>query len=458
MDRDLSPPPIPISNARPHQSKRTIHLLLWLMIPFLLFLGLYQIWEAWNEVTFHGMDLQQDFIAAQRLRAGQNIYTPFSRAEVAALGVQEHLGVGMRFNNHPPINALLMMPLTLLPFRTMALCWTIGCVVVLLIAVRTIINELNLPIVGLWQAVMLLFLPNWYPVWLHLHLGQFTILLFGLVVGTWYCLRRGHDRWAGCLLAVATVVKIYPGFLLIYALLRGRWRVLQAAALTALVLVLLQSFIYPHQWLDYFTRTAPNDASEWVGHERNASLGNLSTRLFTGSEDVKPLFDLPGLELPFRALLYVLFLVLSGVAIWRYRHTTDLTGEFSLLLSIMLLITPLSWEHAFIFILLPLGYLWQQFRRHRRLWNPKPIYFALLSIGFSLFPSVVVMNKIMVHYLPDRMPSLVGLLSPGVFVFICCYVAVLLTLEQQRRTSSHQSGELHTTETGAAHATADTSM
>ena len=94
-------------------------------------LGVLQIGLAWGEIVSSGMDIQQDFIAAQRLRAGEDIYTPIAPAEVAALGVHEEYGVGMRLNVHPPLTALVFAPLTLLSFPAAALLWTLGSVALL---------------------------------------------------------------------------------------------------------------------------------------------------------------------------------------------------------------------------------------------------------------------------------------------------------------------------------------
>ena len=63
--------------------------IVWIMVAVLCVLGVLQIGLAWGEIVSSGMDIQQDFIAAHRLRAGEDIYPPIAPAEVAALGVHE---------------------------------------------------------------------------------------------------------------------------------------------------------------------------------------------------------------------------------------------------------------------------------------------------------------------------------------------------------------------------------
>src|SRR5690349_3081761 len=91
----------------------------------LLLIGALQVGLAWSEIVSSGMDIQQDYVAGQRLLVGDDIYAPIKPAEVAALGVHEEYGVGMRLNVHPPLTALLFAPLTFLSFPIATLIWTI---------------------------------------------------------------------------------------------------------------------------------------------------------------------------------------------------------------------------------------------------------------------------------------------------------------------------------------------
>jgi hypothetical protein len=158
-------------------------LVLRVMIILVALLGGLQIWMAWDELVGGGMDIQQDYIAGQRLRAGEDIYAPIQPAEVKALGVQEELGFGMRQNVHPPSTALLFAPLTLLAFPAAALIWTVASAALLFGLAYALFGELELLPRGLWRMLLALLMLSWYPTWLHLHLGQITILLCALIFG-----------------------------------------------------------------------------------------------------------------------------------------------------------------------------------------------------------------------------------------------------------------------------------
>jgi hypothetical protein len=161
---------------------------------------------------------------------------------------------------------------------------------------------------------------------------------------------------------------------------------------------------------------------------RNASLASIGMRLFVGNDEVAPVFDLPGAELPTRVALYAIVLICVALVLWRRRGARDLTGEYSLLLCTMVLLSPLSWEHSFIFLLLPLGVIWQRLRAWPGAWRRVPRLFALLAAGLSLLPSEMMLLSLKHYYWPALMPSWVGLLAPGTAVLICGFVAIMATL------------------------------
>jgi hypothetical protein len=203
---------------------------------------------------------------------------------------------------------------------------------------------------------------------------------------------------------------------------------LWSAAAVALALVLVQTAISPHQWPDYFMQVAPKNAATWMNSPRNASLASVGMRLFVGNDEVKPVFDWPAAELPTRAMLYTIALAGVALVLWRCRRTPDLTGEYSLLLATMVLLSPLSWEHSFIFLLLPLGVVWQRLRTRAGRLRRAPMLFALVSIAVSFLPSELILLALKRNYWPERMPGWVGLFAPGVVVVICGFAAIVATL------------------------------
>jgi Glycosyltransferase family 87 len=384
-----------------------------------------QVFRAWRQVSSEGKDFQSDYIPAQRLLAGADIYAPIRLDEVVALGIQEEDAVGMRANVHPPLTALLIAPLALLSFSTATLIWTVGCTVLLMAMGLVLMVELDLPLHGLWRPIVLLVLPNWYPVWHHLHVGQLTILLFGLIVGAWYCRRRGYEVLSGSLLGIATLLKIYPAVFLVHALVRGGWRVLAGASVAILALVLVQAAVNPDHWMAYIMHVAPTNAAQWMPDASNISLAGISMHLFTGSAEVRAVFLSPRLELPARVALYGAVLGSLVAVLWRRRRSSDVTAEYCLCLSAMPLLSPLTWDHACIFLLLPFAYAWMRTRAQPGRQRSVQVWLMVAALLLSFFPDQIVFASLKRAYGFQQMPPIAHRHATGLVVLIFAFAAMV---------------------------------
>jgi uncharacterized membrane protein len=406
---------------------------LWVMVGVLAALGAGRVWGAWREISGGGFDLQADYLAGRRIWRGQDIYAAISSDEISALGVNAEAGQGVREYMHPPTTALLFAPLALLPFSVAALLWTVATVAFLLASILLIRSTLALPTRGAWLGIALLLPLEWYPVWYHLNFGQLTILVSFLVVAAWRCERQGCPYAGGAMLGLAVMLKVYPGLLLAYALVRGRWRVVCGAALAVLGVGFLQietAGLSP--WLAFVTRVIPKNAAIWMPHPFNDSLAGLSLRLFVGSQHMRPVFSLPRLEIPFRIGLYAATLGAQALVLWRSRRRPDLTGEYCLGLSSMTLLSPLSWDHAMVLLLLPFAYIWQQARQLPPPRPKLPLVGAGLAGILSFVPAGLLLNRLKESYGAQPLPPSANLCATGVPVLLLGFVAVLALLLRRR--------------------------
>ena len=117
--------------------------------------------------------------------------------------------------------------------------------------------------------------------------------------------------------------------------------------------------------------------------------------------------------------------------LWRRRRQLDLTAEYSLCLSAIALLSPLSWDHACIFLLMPFAYIWRQSRARPGPWRRIPLLFTGLALLFSLFPAEIVFAKLKAVYELHQMPPFVHFHATGVAVLICGFVAIVTTLLRQ---------------------------
>jgi len=91
----------------------------------------------------------------------------------------------------------------------------------------------------------------WYPFQAHLALGQVSLLLITCLIGGWALIRRGREYEAGLLFALAILIKLFPGLVLLYLLLRWKIRAIvgTAAGLAAGWLSVLLVVGWEDTWL-----------------------------------------------------------------------------------------------------------------------------------------------------------------------------------------------------------------
>ncbi len=293
-----------------------------------------------------GGDICRDVVAAQRILHGQ---TPYARIT----------SCGALFNvPHPPAYFLLIGPFALLPLPWAAFLWDLVGLVALWVSVALIARELRLAPPPWALALLLALLLTWSPLLQTLLEAQISPILLLLFTLAWLAARRGRGGWAGAALGVATAVRLFPGLAVVYFLIRRDWR---AVAMACIVFVGLEALATPLVGgipgvIAYATRESPAATKEWLIHEHNVSLWGFTRLLFVGPRDVSALAFAPWLAAPLTyALLAVLLAALALRTFWRRRlpFVADDT-TFLAYLPAMLLASPLTWQHYFVILLLPL--------------------------------------------------------------------------------------------------------
>jgi hypothetical protein len=147
--------------------------------------------------------------------------------------ISSELGV----HNYLPFFTILMTPWSLLPLQVAIVLFTalsLGLFALTVVLVETLLNgglgpgprKATLAAIGLMLA--------------YVHscgvLGQLGLLILFLVITTWFLVERGQEWTAGLALGLATLIKLLPAVLIVFFLLKGRWRVV-AGALGLLVVL-----------------------------------------------------------------------------------------------------------------------------------------------------------------------------------------------------------------------------
>lgn len=218
-----------------------------------------------------GYDFSAYWSAANHLLAGEPIYTAAQLAGPYAPQVQ-YLYL------YPPPLAVVVTPFVWLfptDYRAAAWIWSALGAVILAWSVLALARSERMaerfPVLdgrGRWLLVAAAF--AFPPVVGELVLGNVHLLLLGLLTVAWLGVRRsdsGGELLAGVAVGVASVVKVFPGALLIWFALTRRWRAAVGVVIGALAFVLVTlPFTGLEPWRQFPTAlanlSAPSDTTD----------------------------------------------------------------------------------------------------------------------------------------------------------------------------------------------------
>src|SRR5262249_11408927 len=124
-----------------------------------------------------------------------------------------------------------------------------------------------------------------------------NIVLLALITGAWAAERSDRPALAGALLGLATAIKLFPGFLLLYYAMRGRWRVVLAGIAALLACTVLTAGLFGADAYVVYVRDVMPQVAKYYDGWLNVSLPGLFTKLFAApSGHITPLLRSPALR------------------------------------------------------------------------------------------------------------------------------------------------------------------
>lgn len=307
-------------------------------------------------------DFFQEWASARSYLDGLPIY---GRQQEAA---QRYLGVSpvndrdfVEVNGHPPSAVLLALPFGLLPYPQAFLAWTLLSLAAFAGSAWLVVRLLAIPLSPWALLPTLTLLLACHPFRQQMSQGQPNLFLLLLLTGAWAADRSERPRLAGALVGIAAAIKLFPAFILLYFVLRREWRALTAALLTLAGLTLLTAAILGSESFTTFATDVVPRVRAWRSNWNNASLPGLWSKLFdpgTKGSHVQPVRLDPALAQLGTALSCMVLLAAWAAGV---REATTLAGRdraFAASVLAMLLVAPVTWEHYFVLLLVPLAVLW----------------------------------------------------------------------------------------------------
>jgi hypothetical protein len=345
------------------------------------------------------LDVMQDIVSAQLLQRGESAYPP----QMAPLIVRSLKSEPPRFSlgalfprlkqkeqwethgflplqAHPPHLILLTIPfVVLLGVHGAALAINLvslsGLMLIVILIYRSGAFQLSGRTAWLIGIVSL----SWEPVLSLLRQGQSGLLVGSLIVLGWYLLRRGHITAAGIPISIAVSLKLYPGVLLVYLLFRYR-RAFASAMATLAVLLLAAIPLGGLRLFTEYSGIAGKVTAMYGGHPLNLSLLGILRK--------------NGLQVSVPAFAAIVVGVIGGAVLLLVlqrgapgKRLLDL--EFSLFAALTLLVSPITWDHYIVILILPLVVIGNSVLNEKANWA-NMIGLAMLALVIAIpAPSLV---------------------------------------------------------------------
>jgi hypothetical protein len=342
--------------------------------------------------TYQAGDFSHTYRAAQALHEGNDIYAP-------ALAWVETYRRGQPLTDqyfYAPTYALLLTPLTFLPYQAAITVWGVCLLGFLCVAVYALFRASGQPaslalvlLVAAAASLMSAVRAEYF-------LGQANLFMLACVCTAIWARLAERPGLAGILLALALVTK--PMLLLISVFLFWKREFRFAITTIAGFMVLL---LTPFLWLGLHVLVNLLTlwhfySTQYLSFNENISPRGMLERLFTVNPFVPPLVDMPVLAVAlWLVVVGVIFVVtLAVIAPRPFRRESRSLIELGVMISGLLLISPLTEPPYLVLLIMPLVGTLIYLRGVQ--WSHPPFRWAAAALG-----GLWVLELIPRHYTED---------------------------------------------------------
>jgi alpha-1,2-mannosyltransferase len=336
-------------------------------------------------------DFFQDWASARNFLEGLPVYFNHRVTIPRYLG-KTNLDAGDLFvevNAHPPTSILLMVPFGALAYRDALLIWNLLSLAGFVVSLVLVWHGLRIPFSmrSVFPAIALI-LPC-FPLLLHVRFGQITLLILLLLSGAWAADRANRGILAGVLLGAAATIKIFPAFMLLFFVITKRWKTVVTGSITVVLLTLLTGWVLGAQNYLVYADTVMPRVAKYRGIWFNVSLPGYWTKLFDPAEEypfTEPILRSPLLARSATIISCLLVLIATFLSVRRASTERQCDLAYGLVMTAMLLVSPITWDHYLLLALVPLAVAWVNLPRCRS----ARLLLIAIAIAFWSWPFMVV--------------------------------------------------------------------
>jgi hypothetical protein len=344
---------------------------------------------------------------------------------------------------HPPVVALLSLPLKLLDYQKAAAAWLVFEIVCYVVAVFFLLRWFDLQpglALVLFSAFVIL---GWIPLGVELITGQLMMALLLLLTGAWLALRDGDEILGGILLGLTIALKLIAWPIVILLVFERQWRAILVTVVVTAVANLAAGLLMGLDRVLYFYLEVGGPVSAlYHAYEDNFSVWTVGWRVFegTGSSVVEginapPLIQSLGLA---RIVSIGLPLAVLAIGVLLAIRARSYDTAFGILVCVSILVSPVAWRHYLVLCLIPFAIVVHSLATRnwpRRVTNLSLVLALLLFIPRSTLDSIMLALS---GNDPAHVPFLIALLSYLPAVALLGLIALLWHLDRSEE-SARQS-------------------
>ena len=344
--------------------------------------------QAGPSLHDHGKDFFRQWISVRSYGAGESVYPELSEA-VAQHHVAPYVGL-IPHNTNPPACSLLALPIAQRDFTRSLIWWNVFSLICLAVSVWLICRDpagAHSPWIFLPVTTLLLLSR---PLAEQTHMGQLSLVLLVLLTIAWAAEQKDWQGVSGAVVGLAIAIKLFPGLLLVHFLARRNWVAVISCAVAFGLVNLVCGLLFDFECFRIYVVDVLPGMQQYFDGWMNASLKGFCTKLFDPqSGHVHPLWNRPvlGWWLYFGgSSLIVILLVIRS---WRASGGRDQQLVVGTYVVAMLLLSPVTWDHYYLLLILPLGMLWAETSN-------------ILWTRFYLFANIMILGLVHPKWIWDR--------------------------------------------------------
>lgn len=297
-------------------------------------------------------DFSHYYTSALVLRDGGDPYT----TDLQPLGTR--LGLQIDEINHggyPPTFIWCFSPLTRLPVRLAFWVWQALSIACLAAGLVLLMRETVSRRAAAWLTLGVVFFA---PVQLHIAFSQSQFMVFLMLVLVIRALERSRDAEAGLILAAAALLRAYPLVMAGYLVVRRQWKALAwMVAGLAVGAAITVAAVGLQTCLDFRSVPAWITQRYFLQNPSQIALGSFIARTFWRLSDSGLIGSHESLRKAISLAASIAVLAFAIARTWPRDNTGDEPDidrrAYSLWIATMILISPTSWDHYLVLLLLP---------------------------------------------------------------------------------------------------------